>query len=270
MIISSVTGKSWIYKKFDSNDIKNISEKYSLSEISSKLLSIRKEKIGNLDLFLNPKIKNLLPNPMNLKDMNIAVERTCKSVENSDLIGIFGDYDVDGATSTALLAKYFISIKQKVKTYIPERKTEGYGPTTKSFNALINNGAKLIFTVDCGTLSHEPIKFANKSNIDVIVLDHHQSEILLPKACAIINPNRHDDTSNLNYLCAAGVCFVFLVALNKKLRERKWFENNNINEPNILNFLDLVSLGTVCDVVPLIGLNRAMVKQGLQILKKKK
>jgi len=113
MIISSVSNKNWIYKKFDSTDVKNISEKYSLSEISSKLLSIRREKIDNLDLFLNPKIKNLLPNPMNLKDMNIAVERTCKSVENSDLIGIFGDYDVDGATSTALLAKYFLSINKK-------------------------------------------------------------------------------------------------------------------------------------------------------------
>ena len=269
MIIPSVTGKNWIYKKFDSNDVKNISEKYSLSEISSKLLSIRKEKIDNLDLFLNPKIKNLLPNPMILKDMNEAVERAYKSIINYDLIGIFGDYDVDGATSTALLAKYFLSIKQKIKTYIPERKTEGYGPTTKSFKNLINNGVKLIFTVDCGTLSHEPIKIANKSNVDVIVLDHHQSDILLPKACAIINPNRHDDTSNLNYLCAAGVCFVFLVALNKKLREKKWFEKNNIKEPNMLNFLDLVSLGTVCDVVPLIGLNRAMVKQGLQILKKR-
>jgi len=269
MIISSVTGKSWIYKKFDSNDVKNISEKYSLSEISSKLLSIRKEKIDNLDLFLNPKIKNLLPNPMILKDMNEAVERAYKSIINYDLIGIFGDYDVDGATSTALLAKYFLSIKQKIKTYIPERKTEGYGPTTKSFKNLINNGVKLIFTVDCGTLSHEPIKIANKSNVDVIVLDHHQSDILLPKACAIINPNRHDDTSNLNYLCAAGVCFLFLVALNKKLREKKWFQKNNIKEPNMLNFLDLVSLGTVCDVVPLIGLNRAMVKQGLQILKKR-
>ena len=269
MNISSVTGKNWIYKKFDSSDVKNISEKYSLSEISSKLLSIRKEKIGNLDLFLNPKIKNLLPNPMNLKDMNEAIERTYKSIVNSDLIGIFGDYDVDGATSTALLAKYFLTIKQKIKTYIPERKTEGYGPTNKSFISLINDGAKLIFTVDCGTLSYEPIKTANNSNVDVIVLDHHQSDILLPNACAIVNPNRHDDTSNLNYLCAAGVCFVFLVALNKKLRESKWFQNNNINEPNMLNFLDLVSLGTVCDVVPLIGLNRAMVKQGLEILKKR-
>ena len=267
MNISSVTGKNWIYKKFDSSDVKSISEKYSLSEISSKLLSIRKEKIGNLDLFLDPKIKNLLPNPMNLKDMNEAIERTYKSIINFDLIGIFGDYDVDGATSTALLAKYFLSIKQKIKTYIPERKTEGYWPSSKSFKSLINNGVKLIFTVDCGTLSYEPIKTANNFNVDVIVLDHHQSDILLPKACAIINPNRHDDTSNLNYLCAAGVCFVFLVALNKKLRENKWFENNSIDEPNMLNFLDLVSLGTVCDVVPLIGLNRALVKQGLQILK---
>ena len=219
MNVTSVTGKSWIYKKYNSMDIKNISEKYSLSEISSKLLSIRKEKIGDIDLFLNPKIKNLLPNPMKLKDMNEAIERTYKTINNFDLIGIFGDYDVDGATSTALLAKYFLSIKQKIKTYIPERKTEGYGPTEKSFKSLINSGAKIIFTVDCGTLSHEPIKIANKYNVDVIVLDHHQSDILLPEACAIINPNRHDDTSNLNYLCAAGVCFVFLVALNKKLSD---------------------------------------------------
>ena len=267
MNISSVSGKNWIYKKFDSSDVKNISEKYSLGEISARLLSIRKKNIRDLDLFLDPKIKNLLPNPMKLKDMNEAVERTYISICNFDLIAIFGDYDVDGATSTALLARYFLSINQEIKTYIPERKTEGYGPTSKAFKSLIDNGAKLIFTVDCGTLSHEPIEMAKKSNVDVIVLDHHQSDIKLPKACAIINPNRYDETSDLSYLCAAGVCFVFLVALNKKLRDAKWFENNNIQEPNILNFLDLVSLGTVCDVVPLIDLNRALVKQGLQILK---
>ena len=269
MNISSVSGKNWIYKKFNASDVKSISEKYSLSEISAKLLSIRKKNIGNLDLFLNPKIKNLLPNPMQLKDMSEAVERTYKSINNFELIGIFGDYDVDGATSTALLARFFLSINQKIKTYIPERKTEGYGPTTKSFKSLIHQGTKLIFTVDCGTLSYEPIEMAKKMNVDVIVIDHHQSDIYLPKACAIINPNRHDETSELNYLCAVGVCFVFLVALNKKLRESKWFQYNNIQEPNILNFLDLVSLGTVCDVVPLIGLNRAMVKQGLQILKRR-
>ena len=267
MNASSVSGKNWIYKKFDPGDIKNISEKYSLSEISAKLLSIRKQNIENLDLFLNPKIKNLLPNPMQLKDMKQAVERTYKSIIDFDLIGIFGDYDVDGATSTALLARYFLSINQKIKTYIPERKTEGYGPTSRSFKSLIDNGAKLIFTVDCGTLSYEPIKLAKNLNVDVIVLDHHQSDVKLPDACAIINPNRYDETSDLKYLCAAGVSFVFLVALNKKLREEKWFQNNNIPEPNILNFLDLVSLGTVCDVVPLVGLNRAMVKQGLKIIK---
>ena len=267
MKISSVTGKNWIYKKFNSSDVSIFTEKYSLTEIAAKLLSIRKDSIDNLEVFLDPKIKNLLPNPMKLKDMNVAVERTYKSIIKSDTIGIFGDYDVDGASSTALLARYFLSLKRKVKIYIPDRRKEGYGPSLKGFKNLINSGTKIIFTVDCGTLSHEPIKLAQNLNVDIIVLDHHQSDVSLPNACALVNPNRYDDTSGLNYLCAAGVCFVFLVALNKKLREKNWFKKNNINEPNILNFLDLVSLGTVCDVVPLVGLNRAIVKQGLQIFK---
>ena len=263
----SVNGKHWKYKDFNSSDVTNFSERYSLSEITAKLLSIRKKSIDNIDLFLNPKIKNLLPNPMQLKDMNSAVERTYQSILNGDLVGIFGDYDVDGATSTAILSKYFLSINQKVHTYIPDRQTEGYGPTINAFNKIINSGAKIIFTVDCGTLSYKPIESAQKLNVDVIVLDHHQSDIKLPKACAIVNPNRYDDTSGLNYLCAAGVCFVFLVALNKKLRDSNWFNLKKIPEPNIIDFLDLVSLGTVCDVVPLVGLNRAIVKQGLKIFK---
>ena len=144
MNFSSVSGKNWIYNKYDSSDIKNISEKFSLSEITSKLLSIRRKKIGDLDLFLNPKIKNLLPNPMKLKGMNIAVERVYKSINNSDLIGVFGDYDVDGASSTAILARYFLSINQKVIPYIPERKAEGYGPTSSAFKKLISKGVKKI------------------------------------------------------------------------------------------------------------------------------
>ena len=166
-----------------------------------------------------------------------------------------------------LLSRYFLSINQKFTTYIPDRKKEGYGPNTKAFDILISRGSKIIFTVDCGTLSFDPVKSAQTKNVDVIVLDHHQSDIKIPNACAVVNPNRHDDSSNLNYLCAAGVCFMFLVALNKKLRENDWFSKEKIPEPNILNFLDLVSLGTVCDVVPLIDLNRAIVKQGLKILK---
>ena len=269
MNFSSVSGKNWLFKKFNSSDVTKFTENFSLTEIVAKLLSIRKKNIDDIALFLDPKIKNLLPNPLHLKDMKSAIERTYKSIIKSELIGIFGDYDVDGASSTALLARYFLSINQKIQTYIPNRQTEGYGPNNLGFNNLISNGAKIIFTVDCGTLSFGPINFAQKLNVDVIVLDHHQSDVKLPEACAIVNPNRYDDTSELNYLCAAGVCFVFLIALNKKLRDENWFKNNNINEPNILNFLDLVSLGTVCDVVPLIGLNRAIVKQGLKIIKKR-
>ena len=267
MNFSSVNGKNWLFRKFNSSDVIKFSEVFSLTEIVAKLLSIRKKNIDDIGTFLDPKIKNLLPNPLNLKDMKNAIERTYKSISNGELIGIFGDYDVDGASSTALLARYFLSINQKVQTYIPDRHTEGYGPNVSGFKKLIDKGVKIIFTVDCGTMSFEPINFAKKLDVDVIVLDHHQSDIKLPNACAIVNPNRYDDTSGLNYLCAAGVCFVFLVALNKKLRNENWFKNNNISEPNILNFLDLVSLGTVCDVVPLIGLNRAIVKQGLKIIK---
>ena len=269
MSLSSVNGKNWIFKKFDSSDIKKFSEEYSINEIVARLLAIRKKNIENIDLFLNPTIKNLLPNPLHLKDMKMAVERTYQSIKNNELLGIFGDYDVDGATSTALLARFFLSINQKFHTYIPDRKKEGYGPSIKGFKNLINLGVKVIFTVDCGTSSFEPIKVASDQNVDVIVLDHHQSDIKLPGAYAIVNPNRYDDTSKLNYLCAAGVCFMYLVSLNKKLREAEWFKDKKINEPNILNFLDLVSLGTVCDVVPLVGLNRAFVKQGLKILKKR-
>ena len=269
MNFSSVSGKKWIFKKFIETDINKYVENYSLSHVVARLLAIRKINIDDVGIFLNPKIKNYLPNPYKLKDMKNALSRTYLAIKENEAIGIFGDYDVDGASSTALLFKYFSSIKMNIKTYIPDRKTEGYGPSIKGFNKLINNGAKVIFTVDCGTLSFEPINIAKNKKIDVIVLDHHQSDVILPRACAVVNPNRLDDTSKLNYLCAAGVCFLFLVGLNMKLREENWFKLNSIQEPNILDFLDLVSLATVCDVVPLIGLNRAIVKQGLEILKKR-
>ena len=201
--------------------------------------------------------------------MDIAIERIEKAIINKEKIGIFGDYDVDGATSTAILGRYFELLNVPFEIYIPDRKKEGFGPNEIGFSKFIDLGVSLIFTVDCGTLSFEPIDFAKKKNIDVIVLDHHQSEINLPSACAIVNPNRFDDRSELNYLCAAGVCFMFLIALNKRLRDQNWFIDKLIKEPNLINILDLVSLGTVCDVVPLIGLNRAIVHQGLKILKKK-
>jgi single-stranded-DNA-specific exonuclease len=265
----SIGGKNWVLKKFNQDEITYFKDNFSLDEITSKLLSIRKIKKEDISYFLNPSIKNFLPNPNILEDMQKTTLRAFAAIQNKEKIGIFGDYDVDGATSTALLGKYFSELKIPYEIYIPDRKKEGYGPSIKSFNKLIKNGVKIIFTVDCGTLSFDAINYAKQNQIDVIVLDHHQSEINLPKAFSVVNPNRFDDKSNLQYLCAAGVTFMFLVSLNRELRSKQWFEVNKIIEPNLINYLDLVSLGTVCDVVPLIGLNRAIVKQGLKIFKRK-
>ncbi len=266
----SVTGKNWIFKKFNQENIIFLKDNFSLDEITAKLLVLRNVKKENINSFLKPSIKNFLPNPHNLLDMEKSNLRTLKAIKNNEKIGIFGDYDVDGASSTALLGRYFSELNLTYEIYIPDRRTEGYGPSIKGFKELIDNNVKIIFTVDCGTLSFEAINFAKKKNIDVIVLDHHQSEITLPNAFSVVNPNRLDDKSDLQYLCASGVTFMFLVSMNRQLRKVKWFQNNSIVEPNLINYLDLVSLGTVCDVVPLIGLNRAIVKQGLKILKEKK
>ena len=266
----SVSGKNWILKKFAQKDITYLKDNFDLDEITSKLLSIRKIEKKDISSFLNPSIKNFLPNPNNLLDMKKATLRTMNAINHNEKIGIFGDYDVDGAASTALLGKYFSELKLLYEIYIPDRKKEGYGPSIRSFRELIKNGVKIIFTVDCGTLSFEAIDFAKENKIDVIVLDHHQSEINLPKAYSVVNPNRLDDKSNLQYLCAAGVTFMFLISVNRELRLNEWFKKKKIKEPDLIHYLDLVSLGTVCDVVPLIGLNRAIVKQGLKILNYKK
>ena len=266
----SVSGKHWISKEVSYDEINFFKTNFFLDEIVAKLFSIRKVKKEEVKFFLEPLIKNILPNPYVLKDMDKAIDRTEKAIHNKEKIGIFGDYDVDGATSTAILGKYFELLNIPYEIYIPDRINEGFGPNEKGFQKFIKLGVNLIFTVDCGTLSYGPIDFAKKNNIDVIILDHHQSEIKLPAAHSVVNPNRFDDRSDLNYLCAAGVCFLFLVALNKRLRDQKWFLSNSVEEPELMNILDLVALGTVCDVVPLIGLNRAIVHQGLKILKRKK
>ena len=266
----SISGKKWTYKKFDTSYIKFLKENFLLDEITAKLLSIRKIDKNYIESFLKPSIKNLIPNPNVLKDMDKTTLRILRAINSNETIGIFGDYDVDGASSTALVGNYFKIIKQNFEIYIPDRKSEGYGPSIQSFQKLIDKNVSLIITVDCGTMSFEAINFANKKKVDVIVLDHHQSEVKLPNAYSVINPNRLDDQSNLNYLCAAGVCFMTLISINTYLRKSNWFKKRKIDEPNLLNFLDLVSLGTICDVVPLIGLNRAIVKQGLKIINLKK
>ena len=191
----SISGKNWILKKYNKEDLTFIKETFALDDITSKLLSIRDIKKEEIDSFLNPSIKNFLPNPNNLIDMEKSTLRTVEAISNNEKIGIFGDYDVDGASSTALLGNYFNELNLNYEIYIPDRKKEGYGPSIKSFTELIKKNVKIIFTVDCGTLSFDAINFAKEKEIDVIVLDHHQSEIKLPNAFSVINPNRLDDKS---------------------------------------------------------------------------
>ena len=266
----SVTGKKWVLKNFKKIDFDYLINNHSLDATVAKLLAIKQIKKEDIENYLNPAIKNLLPNPSILKGMDKASSRTVKAIINKEKIGIFGDYDVDGASSTALLGTYFSHLGLEYEIYIPDRKLEGFGPSIKGFENMIRKELQLLFTVDCGTMSFEAIDFANKKKVDVLVLDHHQSEVKLPDAHSIVNPNQLDDKSNLNNLCAAGVCFMFLISLNRSLRKINWFADNNIKEPDLIGYLDLVSLGTVCDVVPLTGINRAIVKQGLKILKSKK
>jgi len=270
MNYKSVTGKNWLFKQYEENYAKKIYETFHFNEMLSKIISIRKIELDQIENFINPTIKKNLPNPNSIRDMDIATNATISHIQNKNIIGIFGDYDVDGATSTAILAKYFKHINQPFELLIPDRIKDGYGPTEKGFDLLIDKGSKLIISADCGTSSFDAILHAKNRNVETIVLDHHQGDIKLPEATAIVNPNQINDKSNLVYLCAAGVCFMFLVALNSKLRNKNWFKLNNIIEPDILNFLDLVCLGTICDVVPVIGLNRAIVKQGLKVFGKRK
>ncbi len=249
MNYKSVTGKNWLFKQYDENYAKKIYETFHFSEILSKIISIRKIKLDQIENFINPTIKKNIPNPNSIKDMDIATNATISHIQKKNIIGIFGDYDVDGATSVVILAKYFKQIHQPFEFLIPDRIRDGYGPNERGFDFLINKGSKLIITVDCGISSHMAILHAKNKSTETIVIDHHQGDVKLPEATAIVNPNQINDRSKLSYLCAAGGCFMFLVSLNNKLRNLDWFKLNNINEPDILNFLDLVSLGTICDVV---------------------
>ena len=265
---NSYTDSKWQVKTFDERQAELISQKFEVSNLIAKLFSIRNISIDDIASYLNPTLKDNMPDPNILMDMEKACERILVALKNNEKIAIFGDYDVDGSTSTSCLIKYFNLLGVEVVYHIPDRFTEGYGPNKEAFQKFIDQNINIIFTLDCGTLAYNEIKFAKDNNIDVIVIDHHQPEINLPEAYAMINPNRLDDTTNLGYLAAVGVTFMFIVGLNRKLRESKWFDNI-LKEPNIIYLLDMVSLGTICDVVPLVGINRLLVQKGLEVFSKK-
>lgn len=264
----SLTGKKWILKADDPRLTQGLAQRLELPEIVARLLSIRGIDTETAQDFLNPTLKNSLPDPSHLLDMDRGIERVAQALTTGEILAIFGDYDVDGATSSALLHRYFSALGVTPLVHIPDRIQEGYGPNIQAFDKLKNEGATLIITVDCGTNAFEPLAWAKERGLDVIVLDHHAAEPKLPQAYALINPNRLDENSPCKNLAAVGLCFLFVVGLNRFLRQKNWF-NDQRPEPNLLDLLDLVALGTVCDVVSLTGLNRAYVAQGLKVMRRR-
>jgi single-stranded-DNA-specific exonuclease len=348
VLTSTASQLLWRARHSDPRAQLAISQQHGVSELLAGILVGRGVTLDDVPHFLSPTLRDALPDPFHLIDMDKAVARILRAVEAGERIAVFGDYDVDGATSTALLLDYLGALGADAISYIPDRMTEGYGPTVAAFETLIEGsarsaqqqefresgaaggslpplrgevggggmeqaahyptppsltlpargegfpaaplvsksqqrtrGASLILTVDCGTMAHAPIAFAQERGVDVIVLDHHLSSGALPNAHAIVNPNRIDETSAHRNLAAVGVTFLLLVALNAKIKESRVQnpESSEVKEkldsrlwtlatplPNLLSYLDLVALGTVCDVMPLTGLNRAFVAQGLKIM----
>ncbi len=261
----SLTGRRWRQRSGDDRVGLAIAQRLGVPEVVGRVIAGRGISVEAVEQFLNPTLRGLLPDPSSLKDMDRAAGRIADAVIASEPIAIFGDYDVDGATSTALLARFLGCLDVDVRCYIPDRRGEGYGPNAAALLKLAEQGARIIVTVDCGTTAHEPLKVAADAGISVIVVDHHAAEPALPPAYAVINPNRLDDDSGLGTLAAVGVAFLLVIAVNRALRQAGHYQGDR-REPDLLQWLDLVALGTVCDVVPLTGLNRALVAQGIKIM----
>jgi len=264
---SSASGQAWV-ERLDAksrNTALAISQTLDLPELIGRVMAGRGVELEEAEKFLTPTIRDLMPDPNVLTDMNIASARIADAVSNDQQVAIFGDYDVDGACSSALMSKFFSHHGIKNEIYIPDRIFEGYGPNPEAINTLIENGAQLIITVDCGATSFEALAEAKKLGVDVVVLDHHQMGEEAPECVALVNPNRQDDLSGLGHLCAGGVVFMTLVATLRELRSRNFY-TDTLTPPDLLSWLDLVALATVCDVVPLKSLNRAFVVKGLQVM----
>lgn len=242
-----------------------LAQAHNLPELLGRVLAARGAELQTAERFLDPSLRTLLPDPSHLKDMTRAAERFAEAVLRGETIAVFGDYDVDGAASVALVERFLRAHGRACITYIPDRLTEGYGPSPEALSGLAQEGATLIITVDCGTAANDAIAAAAVSGAEVIVLDHHQSGETLPPAFAVVNPNRQDDLSGQGHLAAAGVTFLFLVAAAGLLRGKGAYAEQP--EPDLLGLLDLVALATVCDVVPVRDVNRAFIAKGLKVLR---
>lgn len=261
----SLTGRRWQSRAGDDRTAQALAQRLGLPEVVGRVLAARGIGLEEAESFLNPTLRDLLPDPSHLKDMDKAVERLVRAVTAGETIGIFGDYDVDGATSSALLANFFEAAGARVRVHIPDRIAEGYGPNAPALLRLKAEGVSVVVTVDCGTTAFAPLEAAAEAGLDMIVVDHHEAEAALPRALAIINPNRLDEDSPHGHMAAVGVAFLVAVAVNRGLKQAGWYGPGRA-EPDLKRWLDIVALGTVCDVVPLKGVNRALVTQGLKIM----
>lgn len=260
----SLLGRRWRARLTDDRAVLALAQRLDLPEPVARALAGRGITAEEAPNYLNPTLRALLPDPFHLIDMEIAAQRLADAAMAGERIAVFGDYDVDGATSSALLQLFFTAVGAPLRIYIPDRITEGYGPNAPALLRLQAEGIKIVVTVDCGTAAFEPLEVAAEAGLEVVVIDHHEAEPRLPRAAAVVNPNRVDETSAHGQLAAVGVAFLLAVAVNKVLREKGWYRSRP--EPDLMAWLDLVALGTVCDVVPLTGVNRALVTQGLKIL----
>jgi single-stranded-DNA-specific exonuclease len=262
----SLCGRRWRQRAADPRLALALSQRHGLPEILGRVLAARGVAAADVGQFLDPTIRDLLPDPSCFKDMDIAAKRLADAVESGEIVAVFGDYDVDGATSSALLQRFMTVVGGHVVVYIPDRQKEGYGPTLPALMHLKESGAGVVVTVDCGITAHAPLAAAAEAGLDVIVVDHHVAEPLLPRALAVINPNRLDEDGRYGQLAAGGVAFLLAVAVNRELRRRGRYKTRP--EPDLLGLLDLVALGTVADVVKLTGVNRALVAQGLRVMRR--
>ncbi len=262
----SVCGKRWRARLDDDRRALTLSQRLGLPEIVGRILAARGVGPEEAGRFLEPRLRDHLPDPSSFLDLDRAVARLVAALEAGETVAAFADYDVDGGSAAALLQLFFRAIGRELQVYVPDRLAEGYGPNAPALRRLKAQGASLVLTLDCGTTAYAALEAAAAEGLEVIVVDHHAAEARLPPAVAVVNPQRLDQTTDCGPLAAVGVTFLLLVGLNRALRDGGWYARQGLTAPNLMDWLDLVALGTVCDVMPLAGLNRALVAQGLKVL----
>ncbi len=261
----SVKGQAWVPRISHNRDADAIAGHYDVPELLARVLAGRGVPFDDVPAYLNPTLRDLMPQPEALADLPAGAKALADAICKSWQIGVIGDYDVDGMTSVSLLSMFLRASGTDCDVHIPKRIGEGYGPSRAAVEQLKANGAKVLVTLDCGVMAHDPLAHAAELGLETIIIDHHQAGEELPSAKAVINPNRNDDLSGQGHLCAAGVLLIVLAATSRELRRSGWWSQAR-PEPDLLQWLDLVALATVCDVVPLKGLNRAYVMQGLKVM----